>query len=543
MLPRLLSWGGLICPAFAVRTLDLCTLMVLANVSVAVPLLSSPKMGMSMTKYIDEVALRDGVFKRVGYAPHRAQRVIHASHARHRVAACGRRFGKSLLGGNELSVEAFRTRLVLPQLQDSGKRREFWIVGPNYTDAEKEFRAAYNGLARVGAPFDKPGTYNDPHSGDMQISLFNGKFIVIAKSAQYPERLVGEGLNGVIMAEAAKQKSSTWNKYIRPMLADFNGWSLHSSTPEGKNWFYEAWMRGQSQFETDWESWRMPAWRNPYVYPLGASKESVGALRHAIESKSAAITPSMMTAMGVDPEVGALMKDLTRESFNAEIAAEFTEFVGRVFKDFDEEIHVKDFNYNPLWPIYAAADYGFTNPFVWLLVQVDPFGAVWVLDEMYERGLTIDEAGDEILRRGLRPHNLRMLYPDPASPGDTRALEKKLHIRGMRGTGGLLNNRLRFIRAALKERNTHLPYGDPERQPMLFINRRCKETIREFGTYRYPQTSEEAADRGKEPSENPLKKDDHTPETLGRFFAGHFAAPEEGRDGRRGSRMSDADVS
>jgi hypothetical protein len=495
-----------------------------------------------MAKIIDNVALRDGVFKRVGYEPHRGQRSIHTSTARHRVAACGRRFGKSFLGGEELTVEAFRARLILPSLEQSGKRREFWIVGPNYTDAEKEFRVMYDGLAKLGAPFDKPGTYNNPHDGDMQVSLYKGKFVVIAKSAQYPERLVGEGLNGVIMAEAAKQKPSTWNKYIRPMLADYNGWSLHTSTPEGKNWFYDAWMRGQSQFETDWESWRMPSWRNPYVYPHGATKAAVTSLRRAIDSKTTAITSDMMLAMGVDPEVGALMKDLTQESFGAEIAAEFTEFVGRVFKDFDEELHVKDFNYRPDWPIYAAADYGFTNPFVWLLIQISPDGTVWVLDEMYERGLTIDEAGDEILARGLCPSSVKLLYPDPASPGDTRALEKKLHIRGMRGTGGLLSVRLRYIRAALKERNTHLPYGSAERQPKMFINRRCIETIREFSAYRYPQTVAEAADRGKEPSENPMKVDDHTPETLGRFFAGHFGVPDAGRE-RRGARQATADVS
>jgi hypothetical protein len=120
-------------------------------------------------------------------------------------------------------------------------------------------------------------------------------------------------------------------------------------------------------------------------------------------------------------------------------------------------------------------------------------------------------------------------------------LEKKLKVRGMRGTGGLLKTRLRFIRAALKERNTHLPYGHPERAPKLFINRRCVETIREFGAYRYPQTAAEAADRGKEPSESPMKLDDHTPETLGRFFAGHFAVPETGRD-KRGARQRDANM-
>lgn len=487
-------------------------------------------------RVVDRVALKASVFRRVGYEPHRGQRPIHSSKARHRVAACGRRFGKSFLGGNDLTVEALYTRLILAALED--RRREFWIVGPQYTDSEKEFRVTYNGLKKLGVPFDKPGTYNDPHGGDMQISLWGGKFLLLAKSAMHPERLVGEGLDGVVMAEAAKMKESTWTKFIRPTLADRQGWSLHTSSPEGKNWFYENWNRGQSELYEDWESWRRPSWFNKHVYPLGATDSGLRSLRHLLDQREVAVTETMMRDLGVDPEVGGLMRDLSSETFTAEIGAAFTEFVGLVFKDFDEEIHVRDFSYNPAWPVYAACDYGFTNPFVWLLIQVDPWGGVWVLDEMYERGLTIDEAAGEIVRRGMRPQSLREFFPDPASPGDTRALEKRLKIKSKRGTGGELKTRLRMIRSALKQRNTHLHPDHPDRQPKLYVNRRCSEIIREFGAYRYPHTAQEAAERGKEPTELPMKKDDHALEALGRFYAGMFNTPE--RAG--GARVSEADL-
>lgn len=487
---------------------------------------------------IDKEALQRKAFVRVGYEPHKGQQRIHRSRARHRVASCGRRFGKSHAGGYELFTEALKTRLFLPRLEDSGKRREFWVVGPNYTDSEKEFRVMYNALKKVGAPFDKPGTYNDPHGGDMQVSLYGGKFIVIAKSAAKPESLVGEGLNGVIMAEAAKQKESTWTKFVRPMLSDFGGWSLHTSTPEGKNWFYESWMRGQSEDADDWESWRMPAWSNPVVYPGGAQQKAIDAAREMMRH-NVPLTDAVLDSLGINREVGALMRDLTQETFNQEIGAQFTEFVGRVFKDFDEEVHVKDFAYDPALPTYAAVDYGFTNPFVWLLLQIDFEGCVYVVDEVYERGLTIDEAMAEVEARGLVPGNLRQFYPDPASPGDTRAIEKRFRIKGMRGTGGDLSTRLRMIRAALKVRHVELEPDDPLRKPRLIINRRCKETIRDFNDYRYPKSVSEAAEAKDYDSrrttgipENPMKRDDHAPEALGRFYAGFFSTPERA-DGAR----------
>lgn len=452
---------------------------------------------MARTAVLDTEAL----FRKVGYAPHAGQRPIHRSRARHRVCSCGRRFGKSIIGGHELYKEAIATRFVRARLEETGKRREFWIVGPEYSDSEKEFRTVYNALRSRDAPFDRPGTYYNAHDSDMQISMYGGKFIIIGKSAKHPERLVGEGLNGVIMAEAAKQREWNWTKFIRPMLADFGGWSLFTSTPEGKNWFYDLWMRGQSEEDAEWESWRMPSWRNPIVYPKGAR----------------------------DGEILSLRRDLSEETFNQEIGARFTEFVGRVFKLFEDEVHVRDLTFNSAWPTYAAVDYGFTNPFVWLLIQVDPQGNVYVMDEFYQDGLTIDEAADELHDRGLVPSSLVTFYPDPASPGDTRALENRFRVRSTGGTGGELKDRLRLIRASLKLRETGLP--------RLLINRKCRETIREMNDYRYPKSAEEAAARGHAVPENPLKKDDHTPEALGRFFIGHFGSPADG-----GTRQSDADM-
>jgi hypothetical protein len=477
------------------------------------------------------------LWTQLNYEPHAGQQSIHASTARHKVASCGRRFGKSYIGGHEVVLEAIITRLMLPHLEHIGKRREFWIVGPNYTDAEKEFRYAYNGLKRIGAPFDRPGTYNDPHGGDMQISLYGGKFIVIAKSAQYPERLVGEGLNGVIMAEAAKIKPAVWTKFVRPMLADFNGWSLHTSTPEGRNWFYDNWDRGQSALEPDWQSWRMPSWINPVVYPTGASDDAVRALRRILDARQVAVTDQMMQDLGVDPEIGSLMRDMSPETFKAEIGAEFTSFVGRVYKGFDEETHVQDLVYDRSLPTYLATDFGFTNPFVALLIQVTPYNQVRVVKEYRDTQMTIEEHIAVMRSNRFVPESCHELFPDPESPSDTKALANAFRLRPRRNTGGPLNIRIRKIRNMLKESNTHLPPEHEHRRPGLLIDRSCRELIREMLSYRYPRTAEEAAERGSEAPENPMKKDDHGPEALSRFAGAYFLSASGG------TRVRDASFS
>ncbi len=466
------------------------------------------------------------LYPQIGWHPHDAQWDIIGSRIRNRLASAGRRFGKSEIGGHRLVDECVDTRRVKTSLKEIQKRREFWIIGPSYTDSEKEFRVLWNRLTAMGMRdyFDKPGSYNDPHGGSMHLSMWEGTFQVHAKSERHPDSLVGEGLSGAILAEAAKMKERTWTKLIRPTLADFNGWSLMTSTPEGKNWFYDLWKAGQDPLRPDWASWRMPSWMNPYVYPGGADDVGVAAVRQALDLGGTA-NPDLFEIFGVDPEIGAMISDLTEEAFNQEIGADFTEFVGRVFKRFDEEIHVGDFAYDPSWDTYAAVDYGFTNPSVWLLIQVDPFGErVRVLDEVYERGLTVDEFAERIKSKGLCPADLRVFYPDPASPGDTRQLEGLLKIRHRGGTGGEIKSRVNAIRAALKVRNAHLPEGAPERVPHLQFDRKCEHTIADMLNYRYPEKKSETVGEEKE---NPMKKDDHGPEALGRFYAGHFGVPEK----------------
>lgn len=473
------------------------------------------------------------ILDRIGWDPHPGQLMIAESTARHRVASCGRRFGKSDLGGHELVPEAMYTLTQRTRLEEQMKRREFWIVGPEYSDSEKEFRVLWNELSKLEVPFDKPGSYNDPIGGSMHISLWGGTFQVHGKSAKYPESLVGEALSGVIMAEAAKIKERVWTKYIRPTLADFNGWSLHTSTPEGKNHFYEKWRMGQDPGVPDWASWRAPSWINPYVYKSMTKHKDVKMLQMLMNLEREVIaedglgrlqTICKQNGLLVDNEILDLLDSMTIESFNQEIGADFTEFVGRVFKEFDEEVHVGDLQWNPDWQTYAGVDYGFTNPNVWLLLQVGPWGEVNVLREFYQPGLTAEEFADEIVDRGMAPSDLITFFPDPASPGDTRILEQRLRVRATGGTGGELRHRIDAIRKALKEDPLHVPRGHVDRRPQLMIDRSCKMTIYEFNEYRYPDKVEQSSVKSQE---LPMKKDDHTPEALGRFFRGFFGTPQQ----------------
>jgi hypothetical protein len=447
---------------------------------------------------------------------------VHASAARHRVNAAGRRFGKSNIGGHELTVASLEAKTRARLLEDLGIRQEYWIVGPNYTDAEKEFRVLYNDLKRLKVPFDRPGTYNDPKSGSMQISLWDGRYLVSAKSAAHPESLVGEGLHGVIMAEAAKMKGSVWSKYIRPTLSDFQGWSLWSSTPEGRNHFFEMWEMGQDPANTEWASFKSPSWLNYYVFRHGVTEKQLEILKHPNGGPAAAITA------GIDPEIAGMYAELGPIMFGQEVECSFSQYAGLVYSDFDEEVHVRDLQYNPTLPVYIATDYGYTNPNVALFIQVDIWDNVYIIGEYYQRLRTEEEFATDVLsdpRLGPLVRAATRLYPDPEDPGATRVLANKWKVQPMSGTGGLIKDRVNLIRKHIKISNTHLPFGHIDRQPKLFVDRSCTVFREEMSKYRYPENKSEI----REAQENPLKKDDHAPEALSRFFGGYYGSSTRGR--------------
>ncbi|AKU45295.1 terminase large subunit [Mycobacterium phage Madruga] len=489
------------------------------------------------------------------FDPHSGQLEIMESDARFKIASCGRRFGKSNLGGHELIPEALRARMMATALKSRGQRLEFWIVGPEYVDSEKEFRVFYDKATKLGMEFDRPGTYYSVQTGDMVVSLWDGAFILQAKSEARPSSLVGEALSGVIMAEAAKMKESTWTQLIRPALSDMKGWGLFTTTPEGKNWFYQYYLDAIKQNNPGWAGFRMPSWYNTRVFTGETKDAHVKRLMHLMSEHPEFTAFEIIKSEGlvIDEEIAQMANDLTIPMFQQEVAADFTDFVGKVFKEYDEETHSRLLHYNPSWKTIAAVDYGYRNPNVWLLIQIGPWGEINIIDELYQRDLTPVEFANEILRRGLVPDTCLEFYPDPASPEHSATMET-IFLRNGRNcrakphTGGELDNRLNLIRFALKDRITDTEMSQPnwrssppqkdQKRPRLMISTRCPNTLFEFGEYRYPEAKDEKVETSTKRFELPIKKNDHTPEALGRALAGMYHSTSAQLGG--GARISTA---
>jgi hypothetical protein len=429
---------------------------------------------------------KDLYFEQTGYQPHNGQIKVHYDPHRHRVLSNGRRWGKTLLGGKEIEPTAFvRNR--------RGEAQRGWIIGPNYIDCEKEFRVIYDTFKKLGIDTVSSKFLKNVENGSMHITT-NWGFDVECRSAQHPDSLVGEGLDFVVMAEAGRLHRKTFTEYVRPALSDKRGWSLITGVPElatDTSLLYWGYKRGLEHETKPWKSWRMPSWTNNFVFPGGRR----------------------------DPEILEAEDDLTEDEFRRQYGGMFVDRVGRVMSEWDDEIHLKRIKYNPDWPLYAAVDYGFTNFFVWLWIQVDEFDNVYVLGEHYIKQMDTERIAKEVLKEHPWTKKCVAFYPDPHNPDDTAILSRHLGIPARSNTGGEIKTRNAMIRTRLKPRPANAPPEEQQAQ-IVFDRDRCTHLAWEMREgYRWPEHKNEQ----KNESEVPMDKDNHGPEALSRFIYGYFS--------------------
>lgn len=191
-------------------------------------------------------------FRDVGYTPHRGQIPIHASRAPRRIVVCGVRFGKSVCAAMEGLAAAME-----PATRSMG-----WVVAPTYDLADKVFRE----IVYVAHDKLRSRVIKVQESAKV-LHLRNtagGVSEIRAKSADNPVSLLGEGLDWLVVDEAARLKPHIWEGYLSQRLIDKKGWALLISTPKGKGFFFDlfrAGQRGLAQFE----SWNCPSTTNPHL--------------------------------------------------------------------------------------------------------------------------------------------------------------------------------------------------------------------------------------------------------------------------------------
>jgi hypothetical protein len=342
--------------------------------------------------------------------------------------------------------------------------------------AEKEFRTVWRYAVELGSiPVRRKS------ERELFIQFDNGSMIE-CRSEENPDQLIGEGLDLVILAEAARLKERTWHQYIRPALADRQGRALFSSTPRGFNWFYNFYLKGQDRDNPDsawWESWPVPSRMNP-------------------------ILPA--------EEIDEAKRNSTPESFAQEWDAKFIAYGGLVYNEFDENIHVRVHNFNPLLRTQVWCDPGSTAPYAALLIQLTPEEEVHVLDEIYvtqrTTAIVIKLAEDK-----WRPY---IIYDFGNPREDLDVIVDKAAAEAV-ATWRLRGYRTRNEKPTSITRGIevhHMFLQDPIRStettvvPRITYDPLCINAIKEHNLYHYPDDARKRVESS--PTERPVDVDNHT---------------------------------
>lgn len=432
---------------------------------------------------------KDEYFTGLEYEPHAGQSPVHRSSAPFRVVVAGRRWGKSKLAAKEGGAE-----LINPGTLGA-------VVAPSHDQTA----IVFNEIERdILGPASQPHI-RTRHKSSPRFLEFDWDSSVRGFSADNIDIARGHEFDWLIFDEPAQCNLSDWEQVLTQTLDDRNGWALFITTPQGYNWIYDFYMRGQNPEEPEWRSWQSPTWANPHH-----NKKRLEVAR----------------------------RDLTDAVFRQEYGAEFTIMAGQVYKEFNQQIHVKPAReiknmVQEGWPRFRAMDYGYDNPTVVLWITVDPEDRVIIYDEFYRTGMTSAKIARALVRRGTRRNKEvetfhsgevhELVYRNKYVPlCDDKNTQYEWTVADVSGKAqrmayseiGIeafgykqdLMNGLNRVRECFKVRS--------DGTPGFYISAKCTNTIKEFNLYSYPKASDGQPVRS---DEKPVKKYDHAMDAF-RYF-------------------------
>jgi len=408
------------------------------------------------------------------YKPHLGQSKLHfpkKDTARFFVMVCGRRFGKTTASAMEATYYA------------SQPNKRIWLVGLSYDKADLMFREIWQKMV--------VGHQNDIIRASEKDRFIKFKWgtVVEAKSADNPDSLVGEGLDLLIIDEAAKVKRKIWDMYLSPTLSDRKGKAIFITTPEGFNWVYDLYLLGKD--DELWESHQAPSWDNHFAFPDGKKDQFL------LERK----------------------RNMAKEVYEQEYGAKFTSFAGRVYP-FERELDVGKFPYDPSFPTFCSIDFGYRMPAVgWF--QLNRVGGIWhinMIDEIiHKTNIKTDVLAEMIL---AKKYNVRKYFGDPAGMqaqgqsglGDIEIFRRKgikIHTKRDKASRSIASG-ISHVRGFIE---------NADNQRFFHVNEKCTGIMMDLENYRYPEPKE-GADLKPEPVKDGYH--DHGCDMIRYFFINQF---------------------
>ena len=250
------------------------------------------------------------------------------------------------------------------------------------------------------------------------------------------------------------------DKYIACLrgMVDFDGRMWITATPITEPWLYDEIITS-----TDRNAWHIAVtmYDNPHIS------------REAIREFEVSLTP---------------------EEKEARIHGKFLHLTGRVYKEFDTNVHLieKLPTGHENWPVYFTLDPADRRPHCGIWAKVDPFGTIYVFDEFVFAG-TIADASKLILQRErvarIRPlETIRILDPNkgktPTAATGLRLIDE-FASHAVYFTANV-NDDLALGHLAVKERLSYRidrPVSSTNHPKIYFVRDTTRHCVKQMLTY------------------------------------------------------------
>lgn len=290
------------------------------------------------------------------------QQALARSRARFRIAAWGRRGGKT----TEAAMEAIGVATMRP-------RSWIWLAAPTMKLVSRAFDKVLEVVRDLNL---RTTTLRDTQQEKLCI-LDNGARLE-GISLENIWSAAGAAIDLAIIDEAAQIYPEAWARAILPPLTDRNGQALLISSWEGEgDFFHQKAIDARADMvahggDAAWELFQDASYDiNFYAFPQG--RES--------------------------PALQQAAKEMEAHEFLEQFGGIPASARERVFPEFKERVHVTDVEYNPDLPVLLACDpSGGSNAYAILAMQ-EYTDMVVIFDEIYESHRSTEEMGEILASR------------------------------------------------------------------------------------------------------------------------------------------------
>jgi hypothetical protein len=374
---------------------------------------------------------------------HPSQALVFHDDARFKVMVCGRRFGKTQALKAEIIKQAF-----------TEPNQVIWYVAPTYKQAK---RLMWEDLKKVIPPM----FIRKKSEVELIIDLWNGSQIALF-GVDKPDGLRGSGINLLCMDEYQDFKPRIFDDILYPLIVDRRGRVVVAGTPKSYNLLFELYNRGFDPIwkKHGWKSWQFVTADNPFI---------------------------------PRDEIEQAKRNLDPKSFQQEFLASFETMDGKVYYAFDRKRHAKDFlPFNPRLPIWIGQDFNI-NPMSSVIIQPQPNGQLWIVDELFLRDTSTHELAEELENRFYKSEVKRLveIYPDPAGSarGHTRG-ESDLDILRQQGFRKIFYRR-KHTMVADRVNAVNRMFLTATGESRLYISSHCRELIKSLEQTIYKEGTRE----------------------------------------------------